>query len=375
MRIGISGQLLKGRHTGVEHYISNLMRYIVRCNGENEYVFYVNRAYTENDMPIEGLRIRESGIPGISRSMRFLWEQSYLPILLAKDNIDVFHAPGYTMPLMTTTPSVVTIHDAIAMKFPQYCTRMNYLHYRLVLPPTAAKAKRIITTTGYTRNDIVNTLGVPEDKIDVVPLGVHESFAPIEDRQVLASVKHRYGLPPELVLFVGNLEPKKNIGRIIEAFNTLRISWSIPHALAVVGRKEWLFRDLARMVRLLGLEPHVFFLGNVSLSDLVLLYNAADVFVFPSLYEGFGLPPLEAMACGTPVVTSNRSSLPEVVGDAAVTVDPLNTREIVEAVHSVLTDGELRRELRERGLNRVRLFSWESTAWKTMGVYKKAIAS
>ncbi len=375
MRIGVSGQLLKGRYTGVEHYVYNLMRNIVRYNVGNEYVFYVPRVFSRTDAPIDGLRIRESWIPGTSRAMRFLWEQSYLPILLAKDNIDVFHAPGYTMPLMTTTPSVVTIHDVIAMKYPEFCSRMNRLHYRLVLPPTAAKAARIITTTGYTRDDIVDTLGVPEDKIDVIPLGVHESFVPIEDGSALASVRRRYGLPPEFVLFVGNLEPKKNIGRIIEAFNTLRKSRSIPHALAVVGRKEWLFKDLKRMVRLLGLERHVFFLGNVPLSDLVLLYNAADVFIFPSLYEGFGIPPLEAMACGTPVVTSNRSSLPEVVGDAAVTVDPLSTGEIAQALHAVLTGDELRRTLRERGLNRAKLFSWESTARKTMEVYGKVIAS
>jgi glycosyltransferase involved in cell wall biosynthesis len=363
--------LLKGLHTGVEHYISNLLRNVARYDSENEYIFYVNKAYRGNAGPVEGPHIRKGRVLGTNRAVRFVWEQLYLPVLLAKDDIDVFHAPGYIMPLLTTVPSVVTIHDTIAMQYPEYCLRSNLLHYRMFLPPTVARARRIITTTEYSKRDIVATLGAAADTIDVIPLGVHHSFAPVEDESLVNEVVNRYGLPARIILFVGNLEPKKNIARIIDAFDALRTRVNVPHALVIVGRKGWLYKRLVRKVRSLGLERRVIFLGNVPLPDLVLLYNAADVFVFPSLYEGFGIPPLEAMACGTPVVASNAASLPEVVGDAAITVDPRDTRGIGEAVYAVVTDDGLRRSLREKGLKRARPFTWERTARKTVEVYRK----
>jgi glycosyltransferase involved in cell wall biosynthesis len=176
------------------------------------------------------------------------------------------------------------------------------------------------------------------------------------------------------MLFVGKLESKKNIVRIIQAFSLLKDKYDIPHDLVIVGPKGWLFRDIFRAVDELGVHRRVHFLGHVPRSDLPYLYSAADVFVFPSLYEGFGFPPLEAMACGTPVVTSNVSAIPEMVGDGALTVEPTDVGAISTAVYSILTDENLREELIEKGLQRVKLFSWAKTARETLGVYEKCLA-
>jgi glycosyltransferase involved in cell wall biosynthesis len=374
MRIAVTGHLLKGRNTGVEHYITNIMRNVPAQDAENEYLYYVNRAVPDDIAGGGRVAIKRNDITDLGRPVRFMWEQVRLPALLARDNVDLLHAPGYTMPVMTRIPTVVTIHDTIAMRYPAYCSWSTYLHYRVMLPWTAARARRIITTTEYTKRDIIDTLGVSPGKIDVVPLAVHHAFRPIEDRSIVRGVVDGYGLPADIILFVGNLEPKKNVEMLIEAFGALVNERAIPHGLVLAGRRAWLYKRLLRKVRSLGLGDRVYFPGEVPIGDLVSLYNAADVFVFPSLYEGFGIPPLEAMACGVPVVTADSSALPEVVGDAAVTVDPKRPRELIDALRRVLTDDSLRAGMRKRGLERAKRYTWERTARGTVAVYRRAAA-
>jgi glycosyltransferase involved in cell wall biosynthesis len=290
-----------------------------------------------------------------------------------KDRIDILHAPGYVIPLLSSVPAVVTIPDVIALLFPKMCKISNHLHYRALLPAVAKKAKCIITMSHNSKKDIVNTLNVSEDKIDVIYNGVHPSFIQIHDVSRLDFIREKYDLPEKIILFVGNLEPKKNIVRLIDAYSLLKREQEIEHALVIIGKKGWLYDEIFKKVNALNMDKYIIFLGYVPREDLPLLYNMAEVFVFPSLYEGFGIPPLEAMACGTPVVTSNISSLPEVVGDAAIKVDPQNIRDIAEGVYKVVVNKDLTQRLIAKGLKRARLFSWEKTAKRTLEVYTKAV--
>lgn len=377
MKIGIMGQLLKGYYSGVENHILNLTLHVAAYDTDNEYTFYVDPGALDR-RTVEALRscnvkIRNTRFDTRRRVLRFAWEQGLLPFLATRDGIDLLHAPGYVAPLFCSIPTVVTIHDVIALKFPRYCRTGNALHYRAVMPLAARRAARVITVSENSKKDIIEELNVEEDRIDVVPNGIDPAFRRIEDTALLSRMRGAYGLPNKILLFVGNLEPKKNIRCIIESFHELKKTRSVPHKLVIVGRRGWLYRKLGRTVAELDLGRDVLFVGNVTREDLVLLYNAADVFLFPSLYEGFGMPPLEAMACGTPVVTSNTSSLPEVVGGAAITVDPRDVGALTEAVLAVMNDAGLREDLIHRGLERASMFTWDRAARQTAAVYRTAV--
>jgi glycosyltransferase involved in cell wall biosynthesis len=375
MRIGINGQLLRDRYGGIDYYIVDLVNSMARLCPENEYLVYADKRVFENDtFPRDGINRRATSFPNRIRSCRIIWEQMRLPSLLIRDQVDVLHAPGYIMPLAPGVPTVVTIPDVISFLLPRLCETANRLYFRLFLPAVSRRAGRIITMSESSRKDIIRVLGVDRVKIDVIHSGVHSSFVPIADESELRGIRAKYGLPDRLVLFVGKLEPKKNIVRIIQAFSLLKEKYAIPHDLVIVGPKGWLFGDIFKAVDELRLHRRVHFLGHVPRSDLPYLYNAADVFVFPSLYEGFGFPPLEAMACGTPVVTSSVSAIPEMVGDGALMVEPTDVGAISRAVYSILTEENLREELREKGRQRVKLFSWTKTARKTLGVYEECLA-
>ncbi|MBM4466901.1 MAG: glycosyltransferase family 4 protein, partial [Chloroflexi bacterium] len=245
---------------------------------------------------------------------------------------------------------------------------------------SARKARRVIAISQSTQRDVVRLLGVPPDKVEVVYCGLDEAFRPLAKDQV-AAFRSKRGLPERFILFVGTIEPRKNVTRLIEAFATLRpcdpatLRPCDPATLklAIGGAKGWFYEDVFARVEELGLEDKVMFPGYIPASELPLWHNAAELFVYPSLYEGFGLPPLEAMACGTPVVAANTSSLPEVVGQAGLTVDPLDVEGLAEAMRRALGDEALRQEMRERGLQRAKGFSWTKTAQETVQVYRRAM--
>jgi glycosyltransferase involved in cell wall biosynthesis len=289
-----------------------------------------------------------------------------------KNSLEITHDPTGVAPIqLAAGGKVTTIHDVIPFIYPETSTTLDWLIYRFWLPLAVRRLDAIITVSTQSKEDIVRFLPVDEDKITVVPLAAGGAYRPLAGNEVAAALQ-KYEISKPYILYVGSLESRKNLPRLLEAYAQLR-RWSEQWTMVIVGARKWKYAPIFETVQRLGLEPYVDFTGYVEEEDLPALYNGADLFVFPSLYEGFGLPVLEAMACGTPVVTSNTSSLPEVAGDAALLVDPYDVEEIAAAMRSILEDEALAADLRERGLVRAKEFSWKRTARETIAVYEKVL--
>jgi len=296
----------------------------------------------------------------------------HVPWVLRRERPDVYHAPHYVLPAGVRCPSVVTIHDCIHLMFPQYLpNRLAYAYARAQMWAAARRSDCILTVSEASKRDILHLFNVPPEKIVVVYNAIDSHFAVTPSEEAVARVRERYQLNHQFVLYVGNIKPHKNLVRLIEAFDELRRSGFEHVKLLIIGDEISKLPSLRRAVHHYKLHKQVRFLGYLSDDQLAILYRLASVFAFPSLYEGFGLPPLEAMASGTPVVTSNVSSLPEVVGDAAVLVNPYDVDAIVEGLRRVLTDPALAAEMRRKGIERAREFSWERSVAKTWGVYQQ----
>lgn len=295
------------------------------------------------------------------------WHQIGVSLSARRAGAALLHMPGGLGPVRPLLPMVVTIHDTIVLRFPNLFRSWQRQYTRFVLPQLARAAAAVITGSEATRADLVEDLRIPPDRIAVVPYGVDAAFAPVaaesdEARRVVT----RYQLPSDFVLSVGAVEPRKNLRRIMDAVHRLR-EQPATAAIALVhaGPEGWLIDDVPR--------DTARFLGYVPAADLRVLYGLARALVYPSLWEGFGLPVIEAMACGCPVVTSTVSALPEVAGGAALLVDPTATEELAAAIGRVWTDGDLRRQLVARGRERARTFTWERTARETVGVYERVL--
>jgi glycosyltransferase involved in cell wall biosynthesis len=372
MRIAIDGTLLHGQYSGVEYAIHHLLRELAATDSENEYIVYVPAGFTsERDSP-PNFSWRRISFQGSRRLRRILWQQCQLPGRLRKDGVAIFHGPGYVIPVRCAVPSVVTVYDIIALTHPELCRLSNRLHYGIVLPNSLRTATRVVVPSHSVRNEILHRFPDIEDKIRVVPLGINPVFfsqpSPTEREQV----KVKYNLPDHLLLFIGNLEAKKNLRQLIGIFHGLRVQQGLPHHLILTGSKQQAHvEELTALVADLKLDAYVHLLGYLPETDLRCLYALADVFVFPSLIEGFGLPVLEAMALGAPVVASDRGALPEVVGDAGILVDPEAADEVASALHRVLTDSQLRLDLIRKGRQRARQYSWQNTARQVIEVYEE----
>lgn len=326
-----------------------------------------------DDEPTQGAgRKVEFRKPSFSIPVYSMKEHLLLPLEMKKTGADLFHYPSFNMPLVNPRPSVVTIHDLIYYLDPGACPgKMAHLYARLVFRKVAGSAKRILTVSEYTRKDIVEHLGVHPDKVVVTYPGVDEFYRPERDSASLERVRKRYSIDGDYILYVGNHGVNKNLHRLLKAFAVLKNRKSA--ALILAGNKDPRRQDLYNLPSVLGIEDKVRFIGKVPEEDLPALYTMAKVFVFPSLYEGFGLPPLEAMACGTPVVSSTATSLPEVVGDAGVQTDPYDPGAIAGALDKVLSSKALQSELREKGFKRAAQFSWLECAKMTVQVYREAL--
>jgi glycosyltransferase involved in cell wall biosynthesis len=281
--------------------------------------------------------------------------------------VDLFHATEHLLPRFSSVRTVFTLHDLIFLFHPETHKPLNRWFLTLMMPRFLRAADAVIAVSECTKRDAVRFYGIPEEKITVIYEGVNPRFRPASP-ETIAAVRARYGLPEHFILYVGTIEPRKNLTALLEAFHHLLATHDL--RLVIVGKKGWLYEGFFRRLRELGLEDRVIFTGYVPDEDLPAIYSAADLFVFPSLYEGFGLPVLEAMACGTPVICSNTSSLPEVAGDAALLVDPTDVRALAGAMERALTDEHLRSELMAKGLERARWFTWEKAAAKTLEVYR-----
>jgi glycosyltransferase involved in cell wall biosynthesis len=368
--IGLNAHLLSLAQTyrgaGINWYIHNLLLNLALADQENQYtVFLGDRRFPPNP----GLTLRTSWLPTTHPLVRIGWEQLVQPFVLWQEKIDLLHSLAFVTPLVSPCPSVITIYDLSFLVFPQGFKYSKRLYLSLLTRLSAGKARRIITISESTKRDTVRLLGVSSEKVDVIYCGVDKAFCPLPERKV-ASFRQKRGLPERIILFVGTIEPRKNVARLVEAYSRLKDGQV---KLVIGGARGWLYEEIFARVEELELTGDVLFPGYIPSNELPLWYNAAELFVYPSLYEGFGLPPLEAMACGTPVITSNVSSLPEVVGEAGLTVDPMDSERLAETMNQVLSDEVLRQSMRERGLARAGCFSWAKAARETVGVYQRAL--
>ncbi len=299
------------------------------------------------------------------------WHQIGVTLAAHRAGAALLHLPAGIGPVRRSLPTVLTIYDLNVLRFPQFFRRWSRHYARVVLPRAARSADAIITLSQASRADIVERLAIPEERVTVIPPGVDPSFRPIAPESGPAEeVRHRYQLQDDFVLTVGSVEPRKNLPRVLEAIHHLRARTGTADIVLVhAGPEGWLADGVAHTVRTLGLSDAVRFLGYVPQPDLVVLYGLARLCVYPSLYEGFGLPVAEAMACGCPVVTSDVSSLPEVASDAAVLVDPGSVEDIATGIEALWRDASRRHELAARGQARARCFTWERAACDTAAVY------
>jgi glycosyltransferase involved in cell wall biosynthesis len=367
MRVAIDARKL--HDFGIGTYIRNLLRHLARIDQSSEFLLLT----TEADLGIAaslGPNFRTVLEPSGNYSIA---EQVHIPWLLWKEKPDVYHATHYVLPPAVPCPAVVTIHDCIHLRFPEYLpSRFAYAYARASIWAAAHRASHILTVSEASKEDILHYVHVPPERITVTYNALDEQFGAAPGAEDIELVRERYQLHHPFVLYVGNIKPHKNLVRLIDAFAGLRRDGFPDLTLLIIGDEISKLPALRHAVHSHKLHKHVRFLGFLSDHTLAALYRLASVFVFPSLYEGFGLPPLEAMASGTPVVTSNVSSMPEVAGDAAVLVDPHDTVDIKDGMKRVLTDAALRESLVRKGLERARHFSWETSVRQTLAVYHEA---
>ena len=364
LTIGFDASRLQvGQRTGTEQYTWELLTALGRIDRRQRYLLYSN-----------GLPPTLPPLPPNYqlRSLRFprLWTHARLSAEMVLRPPDVLFVPAHVLPLWSPRRSVVTIHDLGYLSYPEAHPAAQRLYLRLSTRWNAWRATHVLAISEATKRDIVTHCDVPPTKISVVYLGVSERFRPVEDARVLVSVRQRYGITDPYLLYVGTIQPRKNLRRLIEAWAGYlqRTGSSGAPMLVIAGKRGWLTEGIERRAHDLGVGDHVRFTGYVDDADLPALISGAVSFLFPSLYEGFGLPVLDAQACGTPVLCSSVSSLPEVAGDAALFVDPHDTGSIRDGIARLIEDEQLRHDLRQRGLRRVGEWTWERTARQTLHV-------
>ena len=366
MLIGIdASRTVATERTGTENYSLFLIRALLQLDRQNRYRLYFNQP-PARDLLAAAENVEQRAIP-----FPRLWTHLRLSREMATRPPDVLFVPAHVLPLVHPRRSVVTVHDLGYLYYPQAHTRRARMYLQWSTTYNARSAAHVIADSQATKDDLIRHCNTPAEKITVIYPGLDPTFAPVQDAARLAAVRARYGFVAPYVIYVGTLQPRKNLTGLLEAFSNLVGQRRDLH-LAIVGKKGWLYEPLFAQVRQLGLEERVHFPGYVPQADLPALLSGARAFVLPSLYEGFGFPILEAMACGTPVVCSAVASLPEVAGDAAILVNPQDTLQLVQALARVLDDDVLRQQLAVRGLDRVKLFSWERCAQQTLGVLQTA---
>ena len=369
MRIAID--VRKINDFGIGTYLRNLIRHLPRFDAKNEYHLL---CYPQDAELLQSLSAAYHHY-FVSAPNYSLSEHWSIPLALRRIDADLFHAPHYVLPALVPCPSVVTVHDVIHLLFPQYLpSRFASRYARIMIGSAVSRARLVMTVSRASKNDLLGFFDVDESKILVIPNGIDPAMTRELTREEIERVRSRFQLTGRNALFVGNIKPHKNVERLIAAFALLRQDPAFSDVtLIVVGDDISKYPALRRRVEEHGLRSHVRFFGFVPEMTLVALYRLADLFVFPSLYEGFGFPPLEAMANGTPVITSRISSLPEVVGDAALTVDPYSTEEIALAMRTLFGDANLRARLSSSGRERARSFSWEKAVAQIHAVYMRVL--
>ena len=387
MRIGINALFLQRPTTGMGQHLLHLLEGLDSlAEPDQDYTLLAprfRRAYTVRAPQLSD-RFREvevvSALARLGENVEQVWwEQVGIVRAGSREKIDLLHCPYWSNPVWSPWPTVVTVHDVIQFVLPEYAWRKISRMYFSLVSAGARRADAVITVSECSKNDIVKLLGLPPESVHVIGNAVDaSSFYPVRDAWLLAGVRERYGIGPRFILYFGGFDMRKNVPRIIEAYARLPEHLKREYQLVIAGRYQHLghplYPDPRVTVQQLGLDNHVVFTGQFREQDKAPLLSAATIFAFPSLYEGFGIPVLEAMACGTPVVTSNLSALPEVAGDAGLLVDPYDPDAICNAFAELLENQSRRDELSRRGLERARHFTWYEVAEQTVRVYRQVLS-
>ncbi len=356
MKIAIDTHSLNNeKWAGKEKYVNNLIRELTVIDKENQYYLYLKEDIT--------LKLSCNFKKKIIKFSSILWHFiAVFDLLFLKP--DVYLSPtSYIVPaLKISTPTIVVIHDLVSFIMPNRHNKKAKILEKIFMKIACKRAKFIITVSENTKKDLINFFNIKSNKIFVIPEAPDYNFRAIEDGVGINKVLTKYNLSNNFILSVGTLEPRKNLVRLIEAYKNLVDMGLSKYKLVIVGKKGWYYEEIFKKAKQLNIEKNIVFLGYVSDSDLNCLYNTAKCFIYPSLYEGFGLPVLEAMMCGCPVVASNNSSLPEVVGKAGILFDPCNTDDIREKLYKILTNDSLIKEMQKKGIEQIKFFSWYFTA-------------
>jgi glycosyltransferase involved in cell wall biosynthesis len=364
MRIGMEVSPLIWERTGIQNYLLGLLGGLAAEATGHEFVLYTNRPLPFDPALPPCFRVSVVDRP----SPRFqLWFQTALPMRMKKDRLDVFHGTFYRLPMVLPVPGVLTVHDLSGLLRPELHTRKTHLVNRMY-PVFIRKAAAVIAVSGATAAELENRFPGTAEKTVVIHEAADPRLAPVTDPGELRRVRLKYSLPERFILFLGTLEPRKNLAGLLDAFAIA--SPGIPHHLVIAGALGWKTAVMEEKLAASSLRDRILLTGRVPDEDVPGLLSLCEMFVYPSLYEGFGLPVLEAMACGAPVITSNVSSMPEVAGDAALLADPLSPGDLARAIESLARDGDLRRGISRKGLARAAGFSWLRAARETMDVYR-----
>lgn len=365
MRIGIDARLVFYHQAGIGQYILHLTNALAALDQTNEYFLFQSRKDRTHLVNAPNFHRRILWTPSHHRFERLAMSAEMLP-----HTLDILHSPDFIPPLKTRAPNVITVHDLAFLLYPRFLTPEAARYYGQI-DPASRSAAHIIAVSQSTKRDVTRLLGVPDDKVSVIYEAAPPRSRPMDRAAARRHVQQKYGIEGDFILFVGTIEPRKNLPTLLAAYKKLLDSYKTTARLVIAGHKGWLAEEVDQAVIKHKLADAVCFLGSVPNEELAHLYNAARVLALPSFYEGFGLPPLEAMASGTPVIVSNISSFPEVVGDAGLLIEPGNVDAWAIALHRILTEDDLHAELSAKGLKRAALYSWERTARETLNVYKK----
>ncbi len=376
MRIAIDLSPAIHQKAGLGRYARTLAEHLVAEDRVNEYTAFAFGTFAADALPPTLRTLPRANIPLGARPWRlgvWLAHILHVPLDRALPRVDVFHATEHLLPPLQNAKTVFTLHDLIFQFFPEYHLPLNRWFLRTAMPHFLRLANAVIAVSECTKRDAIRFYHLPPDKITVIHEGVDPTLCPETDPKRIAAVRARYAADGPFLLLVSTLEPRKNIPALVDALRVLR-ERGHSHRLLIAGRKGWLYQGIFDHVALTGMEQAVRFLDYVPDGDLRALFAACDAFVFPSLYEGFGLPVLEAMACGAPVVCSNTSSLPEVADDAALLVNPRDIGAFALAIERVITQPALRDELRAKGFRQAAKFSWKQAARETLTVYRQILS-
>lgn len=367
MHIGFDAHSIGTGLGGNETYASNLIEALAEVDTQNRYTLYVTRQEAidrfANRWPNVTIRKTLPHTPLIRIPLTLAAE-------LRRRPVDILHVQ-YTAPPLAPCDTVVMIHDLSFEHIPETFKRRSWMQMRITVRRTARSASHILTDSEYSRQDILRTYGLPPERVTTTPLAASSRFAPVNDRQVL----EKYGISGEYILAVGSIQPRKNIARLIRGYTRMLLQHpeNAP-GLVIVGKRAWLFEDTIRAAAVSSANDKILFTGYVPESDLAALYTGALCFAYPSFFEGFGIPLLEAMRCGAPTITSDRTCFPEVVGDASLIIDPFDEYSIADGLWRMISDAALREQLRSRGFVQSSLFDWRQTARLTLGVYEQVFS-